>query len=278
MVLRDEARLADALRRVNVSPLGAGAMAGTSLPIDPKFSAREMGFDSVFANSIDAVGDRDFAVEFVSACAILQTHLSQIAENLLLWSSAEFGFIELPDSLCTSSSIMPQKKNGDMIELVRGKTGKVIGNLVNLLTTLKALPMGYNRDLQETKPPVFDAAETACASVHAVALAIAGMEVQTEHMSRAAADPALLATDVAEYLVSKGVPFRQAHGIVARIVKEHGSLAGLPLSQLRKYSGAFSRDLASILSPESSIRRRSSPGGTGADAVRRRLARLRRGL
>jgi argininosuccinate lyase len=186
---RDAGRFEDCLRRANVSPLGACAMAGTSLPIDPEVTAKELGFDRAFTNSIDAVSDRDYAVEFVSACALLMTHLSQIAEDLIYWSTPEFGFIELPDELCTSSSIMPQKKNPDMIELVRGKSSGVTGHLVGLLGTLKGLPLGYNRDLQETKPPVFAAAETARLSLNAVRLAIDGMKVSAQRMLEGASDP-----------------------------------------------------------------------------------------
>jgi argininosuccinate lyase len=271
MMARDRARLADALKRVEVSPLGAGAMAGTSLPIDPASTARELGFGAVFSNSLDAVGDRDFAVEFVAATALLMTHLSQIAENLVLWSTAEFGFVELPDALCTTSSIMPQKKNPDMVELVRGKAGRVAGNLVDLLMTLKALPLGYNRDLQESKPPVFEAAETALASTHAITLAVGRMKVKRRALRAAASDPGLLATDLAEHLVRKGVPFREAHGIVARFVRDRAKL-----SSLVKYSPAFADLRARELTPEKSVRSRTSAGGAGVDPVRRRLAELSR--
>ena len=222
---RDRARFLDARRRVNVSPLGAGALAGSTLPIDPSFTARELGFDGVFANSIDAVGDRDFAVEFVGACALTMTHLSQIAETLVLWSTPEFGFVSLPDALCTGSSMMPNKKNPDLMELVRGKVGSVAGAWVDLVTTLKAMAPGYNRDLQQTKPPVFAAARTTLDSIVACRMAVEGMQVNVVRMRAAASDEMLLATDVAEQLVREGMPFREAYSKVAGWVREGGPLS-----------------------------------------------------
>jgi argininosuccinate lyase len=275
---RDAGRIEDALRRAAVSPLGACALAGTSLPIDPKATAKELGMNGAFTNSIDAVSDRDYAVEFVSACALLMAHLSQMAEDLILWSTPEFGFVELPDELCTSSSIMPQKKNPDMVELVRGKAAGVVGNLVNLLGTLKSLPLGYNRDLQETKPPVFDAAETARLSLRAMTLAADGMKVRAARMAEQASDPQMLATDLAEYLAVRGVPFREAHGIVARLMKhcaEKGvSVAAMPLAELRSHSETFQADVAKILSARASADLKSSPGGTSPEQVAKRAAQL----
>jgi argininosuccinate lyase len=281
-VARDQGRFEDALKRADVSPLGACAMAGTSLPTDPAFTARELGFGGgAFDNSIDAVSDRDFAVEFVSACALLCAHLSQAAEDLILWSTPEFGFIELPDELCTSSSIMPQKKNPDMIELVRGKAGSVAGHLVNLLMTLKGLPVGYNRDLQETKPPVFAAAETARHSVRAVRLAVDGMTVVESRMLAMASDPQMLATDLAEYLAGKGLPFRDAHGAVARLMRtcaeRNVSPAQVPLAELQAVSPLFARDVYALLTPQASVARRNSPGGTSPEGVAARAARLLKG-
>lgn len=279
---RDEERLSEVRCRVNISPLGAAALAGTSLPIDPRLAARELGFDGVSANSLDAVGDRDFAVEMVFVCALLQTHLSQVAESLILWSSAEFDFIQLPDELCTSSSIMPQKKNADMIELVRAKTGRVAGDLMNLLLVLKALPTGYNRDLQETKPPLFDAVATARGSLGAMTLAVKGMKIRKASMEEAARGGGLLATDLAEYLVEKGIPFREAHRIVARLARRCAArghrLEEVSLPELKKLSSAFQADILKRLSPGESIRRKGSPGSTGTAAVRRRLRRLSRSL
>jgi argininosuccinate lyase len=278
---RDTGRFEDALKRADVSPLGACALAGTSLPIDPKFTAKTMGFSSAFTNSIDAVSDRDFAAEFVSACAILAVHLSQTAEDLILWSTPEFDFIELPDELCTSSSIMPQKKNPDMIELVRGKAAGVAGHLVNLLGTLKGLPFGYNRDLQETKPPVFAAAEAVRHSLKAILLGIEGMKVKTEKMAQAASDPQMLATDLAEYLVQKGVPFREGHAAIARLMKhcaEKGfSPVHMTIGELQKYSDAFEQDVYAILTPQASVQSKKSAGGTAPDLVEKRAGHLLKG-
>ncbi len=275
---RDLGRIADARRRAAVSPLGAGALAGTTLPIDPAFTARRLGL-GVFRNSIDAVSDRDFAVESAAAAALLLAHLSQMAEALVLWSAPEFGFVELPDELCTSSSLMPQKKNPDLVELVRGKAGRVTGALVNLLVTLKALPPGYNRDLQETKPALFEAVSTADACCTAMAKAFASLRVDAARMEAQAADPSMLATDLAEYLVARGVAFRDAHGVVGRLVKhcvERGSeLTDLAVSELRRFHPAFGPDVAGILSARASVRRRNSPGGTGVAQVRKALAARR---
>jgi argininosuccinate lyase len=275
---RDAERFADARRRAAVSPLGAGALAGTTLPIDPAYTAKQLKL-GLFTNSIDAVSDRDFAVEAASAAAILMVHLSQMAEMLILWSAPEFGFVELPDALCTSSSIMPQKKNPDLVELVRGRTGRAAGALVNLLTTLKGLPLGYNRDLQETKPALFEAMDVAEASVAAMTKAFERLEVDVERMRVQGSDPAMLATDLAEYLVRKGVPFREAHGAVGRLVR-HGvdtgrSLADFDLPELKKFHKSFGADALGVLNPAASVARRNSPGGTGVSEVRRRIASLK---
>ena len=279
---RDAGRFRDAQKRADVSPLGACAMAGTSMPTAPALTAQALGFSRPFTNSIDAVSDRDAAVEFTSACAILLAHLSQMAEDLILWSTPEFGFVELPDELCTSSSIMPQKKNPDMIELVRGKAGAVVGHLVNLLTTLKGLPIGYNRDLQETKPPVFAAADTARLSLTAMTKAVEGMAVRKDRMLAQAADPQMIATDIAEYLAKKGVPFREAHGIVARLMKhcaaKNASPAALPLSELKTYSPAIGEDLFPLLTPRASVESKTSPGGTASSLVEARARELSREL
>src|SRR5688572_17749092 len=274
---RDAGRLADARRRAAVSPLGAGALAGTTLPIDPSITARDLKME-VFTNSLDAVSDRDFAVETASAAALLMVHLSQVAEMLVLWSAPEFGFVSLPDDLCTSSSLMPQKKNPDMIELVRGKAGRSVGALVNLLTTLKALPAGYNRDLQETKPALFEAVDAAEASLAAMTRAFERLEVNADRMAAQGSDPAMLATDLAEYLVKKGVAFREAHGAVGRLMR-HGADTGKPLTEydlaeLKTYHRAFGPDALGLLNAASSVARRNSRGGTGD--VSRRLASLRK--
>jgi len=279
-LVRDQGRFEDALKRANVSPLGACAMAGTSIDTNPAITALELGFASTFTNSIDAVSDRDFAVEFTAACALLMAHLSQTAEDLIYWSTPEFGFVELPDELCTSSSIMPQKKNPDMIELVRGKAGTVYGHLMNLLTTIKAQPIGYNRDLQETKPPVFGAAETARLSLRAIQLAVDGMKVRVDRMLAQASDPQMLATDLAEYLTKKGMPFREAHGVIARLMKHCAekdlSPAGMKIGELRKFSELFEKDVFEQLTPKASVQAKTSPGATSPHLVSQRAAQLLR--
>lgn len=277
--VRDAGRLQDALRRLDVSPLGACAMAGTSLPIQPAVTAKELGFSGgPFSNSIDAVSSRDAAAEVVGACAILMAHLSQMAEDFILWSTPEFGFVDLPDELCTSSSIMPQKKNPDMIELVRGKAGGVLGAFVNLVTTLKGLPVGYNRDLQETKPPVFAAAETARHAVTAMTKAVDGMLVRAPRMLQQASDPQMLATDLAEYLAARGVPFRDAHGAVARLMKQcaasGSSPAHLTLAELKQVSPVFEQDIYALLTPQASVEGKTSPGGTAPALVLKRAEQL----
>lgn len=257
-----------------VSPLGAGALAGTAVPIDPAVTASELGAAAIFTNSIDAVSDRDFAAEFVFACSLAAVHLSQLAENLVLWCTAEFGFVRLPDELTTGSSIMPQKKNPDCLELVRGRAGQPIGELVNLLTTLKGLPFGYNRDLQETKPPVIRVASTLLDSIRVCELAIAKMEIDERAMLGAASDELLFATDIVERLVAGGLPFRDAHSRVAAVVR-----AGRPFSELTDEDWlAFGIDPETTrdLTPKGSVSSRRSPGGTSPDSVRAQIERTRR--
>ncbi|MFQ5893584.1 MAG: argininosuccinate lyase, partial [Nitrospinota bacterium] len=214
MLERDKGRLSDCARRADVSPLGAGALAGSTLPLDPGFVAQELGFAETFRNSMDAVSDRDFVVEFLSACAILMMHLSRLAEEIVLWSSAEFGFVELSDAYATGSSMMPQKKNPDVAELVRAKTGRAYGHLVAMLTVLKGLPLSYNRDLQEDKEGLFDAVDTALACLKVMAGMLRTLKVNEARMRGAVEEGFLLATDLAEYLVRKGMPFREAHRVV----------------------------------------------------------------
>lgn len=245
------------LTRPFICPLGAGALAGTAIPIDPKFTARQLGADGVFQNSMDAVSDRDFAVEFVFACSLIAVHLSQLAENLILWCTREFDFIRLPDELTTGSSIMPQKKNPDCLELVRGRAGRTVGELVNLLVTLKALPLGYNRDLQETKPPVIRVAQTVSDCIRVCTLAVRRMTLNKDAMLKAASDEALFATDVVEDLVANGTPFRDAHTKVAEMVRD-----GRRLPQ-------------KFIDPAKSVRSRKSHGGTSPDNVRMRLKELK---
>ena len=219
MLQRDVERLEDARRRCNVLPLGSGALAGTTLPIDRDAVRDELGFDSLSANSLDAVSDRDFAVELIAACALLMVHLSRLAGEIVLWTTSEFGFAELPDAYATGSSIMPQKKNPDVLELARGRTGRVTGDLVNLLTVLKGLPLAYNRDLQEDKQPLFDALDTSLRTLEVLTDTVGVLRFDVDAMRRAAEDPMLLATDVAEYLVVKGLPFREAHAAVGAAVR-----------------------------------------------------------
>ncbi|MFQ3590216.1 MAG: argininosuccinate lyase [Chloracidobacterium sp.] len=260
------------LRQPFISPLGAGALAGTAVPIDPRWTAQELGADGVFSNALDAVTDRDFAVNFVFAGALLAVHLSQLAETLILWCSQEFNFIHLPDELTTGSSLMPQKKNPDCLELVRGRAGQCIGELVNLLTTLKGLPVGYNRDLQETKPPVVRVGETVLASVNVCALAIRQMTVHREVMRQAASDEKLYATDLVERLVAQGVPFRTAYTIIGNLVRR-----GVPFSQVPadEWATLGLRVMPETFTPEQSIAGRTSHGGTSPARITDQIAAAR---
>jgi argininosuccinate lyase len=278
MLRRDADRFADCWKRADESPLGSGALAGVPYPIDREAVARELGFSRITRNSIDAVSDRDFAVEFVAAAALLLVHLSRLAEEIVLWSSAEFGFLELDDAFATGSSIMPQKKNPDVAELVRGKTGRVFGDLVTLLTLLKGLPLSYNRDLQEDKPALFDAADTALACLEVCRGMVESWTVRRERMAAAAADDLLLATDYADYLVRRGMPFREAHALVGRLVAR--SLArGTPLrsftlEELREFSPLFGPDIAG-LSAEQAVAARDVPGGVAPRRVQAALEEAR---
>ncbi|MBI3769224.1 MAG: argininosuccinate lyase [Deltaproteobacteria bacterium] len=275
---RDGERFADCRRRADVMPLGAGALAGTTFPIDPEQVARELRFARVATNSLDAVSERDFIVEFLAAAAILATHLSRLAEEIVLWSSAEFAFISLPDEFATGSSIMPQKKNPDVAELVRGKTGRVYGNLMAMLTILKGLPLAYNRDLQEDKVPLFDTVDTVKGCLAVLTAMVPRLVVHADRMREAAADSFLLATDVADYLVTKSVPFREAHNLVGQAVRrclESGRrLEDLPLKEWRELSKAFGSDLREWLSVDAALARRSAGGGTAPANVARRLRGL----
>jgi len=278
MFERDGERMADCLKRVNVLPLGAGALAGTTLPIDRSYVARLLGFPRISKNSIDTVSDRDFALEFLAASAIVFVHLSRLAEELVLWSSWEFGFIELPDGYCTGSSMMPQKKNPDVPELIRGKSGRIFGHLQALLTLMKGLPLAYNRDLQEDKRPLFDAVDTVKASLQMATEILPGIKVNAERMAAAARDGLMNATDLADYLVSKGMPFRSAHGVVGAIVRlclDRGRrIEELPLKELRKFSPKIEKDVYSYLTPQAAVERRRSAGGTASANVRQRLREM----
>jgi argininosuccinate lyase len=271
MLGRDGGRFRDLRGRISDSPLGSGALAGTTLPIDPEATARALGFERHSANSMDAVSARDAALEFLSASAIAMVHLSRLAEEMVLWSGAEFGFIELADGFATGSSLMPQKKNPDVPELVRGKTGRAIGNLVALLTVMKGLPLTYNRDMQEDKEPVFDSAATLCDSLEVTTGAIATLRVDAERMARAAEDPMLLATDLAEALVRADVPFREAHAAVGRVVghcvRKDLDLRSLSREDLRAFHPSFPAGAAELLSLERALEERSLPGGPARKRV-----------
>ena len=280
MLGRDRERFEQAATRTAVMPLGAGALAASTLPIDRRMVARALGFKSVTANSIDAVSDRDFVVDFISAAALTQVHLSRMCEEIILWTSAEFGFAAIPDEFSTGSSMMPQKKNPDLLELIRGKTGRVVGDLVAMLTILKGLPLAYNSDLQEDKERVFDALDTLKSALDLLAKFWPMLRFDTKRM-RAAAGGFALATDLAEYLVGRGVAFREAHEIVGAIVRETAeagkSLEDLSGSDLRRYSRAFEIDAVAILRAENSVARRAVEGGPAPSAVKMRLKELGRG-
>ena len=282
MLARDSARLRDARRRVNVMPLGAAALAGTTYPIDRAYSASLLGFDGVAANSLDAVSDRDFAIEFCADAALIMTHLSRASEEMILWSSAQFGFVELPDRFCTGSSIMPQKKNPDVPELLRGKTGRVNGDLISLLTLMKGQPLAYNKDNQEDKEPLFDAVDTVRGSLRAFADMVPAIEVRRERMRAAAMQGYATATDLADYLVRKGVPFRDAHEVVGKAVRrgiELGcDLSELKLDELQRFSSEIEADVYEVLTLEGSVAARGHYGGTAPDAVRARIREARSAL
>ena len=271
MLQRDIGRLDDTAARMDVSPIGCCALAGTTFPIDRMWEAQQLGFSAIAQNSIDGVSDRDFCVEFLSACAVLMMHLSRLSEELVLWSSWEFRFVELDDGFTTGSSIMPQKKNPDMAELCRGKTGRVYGDLMALLTTLKGLPLAYNKDMQEDKESVFDAVDTVKLCLQVFTPMIATMKPCVENMYKAAQRGFLNATDLADYLTRKGVPFRTAYKIAGQLVSwcvHHDAvLETLPLELLRQYSNAFDEDVYPAIALESCVARRTSPGGPASVAA-----------
>ncbi len=277
MLGRDASRFHDARARLSASPLGSGALAGSTLPLDPSDTAAALGFAEPTRNSMDAVSSRDAAMEFLAASAIAMVHLSRLSEELVIWSTTEFGFIELADAYSTGSSLMPQKKNPDVPELVRGKTGRVIGNLVSLLTTMKGLPLTYNRDMQEDKEPIFDSAATLSDSLEVTTGAIATLRVDVERMRAAAQDPMLLATDLAEVLVREGVPFREAHEAVGKIVghctAKGTDLRALNESEMRGFHPAFPAGAAELLDLDGSLEQRSLAGGTASKTVRSALER-----
>jgi argininosuccinate lyase len=280
MIERDKDRFTDSLKRLNVLPLGSCALAGTTLPTDRTYVAKELGFKAVSANSIDTVSDRDFAIEFLSCACICIMHLSRFAEELVLWSTEEFRFIEISDAFTTGSSIMPQKKNPDVAELVRGKTGRVYGNLMSLLTLMKGLPLSYNRDMQEDKIPLFDTVDTLKACLEIMNAMLPGVTFNRKKMATTAGEGYSTATDIAEYLVKKGVPFREAHEITGKIVLycigKNVDLHELGLKELKSFSPAIANDIFPALDPAVSVRARSSYGGTAPSQVLKQIKRYKK--
>ena len=282
MLERDYQRLQDCRKRVNIMPLGAAALAGTSFPIDREFTAQLLGFDAPASNSLDAVSDRDFVIEFTAAAAVIMMHLSRFSEELILWSSAQFNFIELPDRFCTGSSIMPQKKNPDVPELVRGKSGRVTGHLLSLLMLMKGQPLAYNKDNQEDKEPLFDTVDTLKGSLRVFADMMPAIEVQREPMAAAAQQGFSTATDLADYLVRKGIAFRDAHEIVGRAVR-HGvdsgkDLSEMTLAELQEFSAIISDDVFEVLTLQGSMAARNHQGGTAPEQVRSAVTAARQRL
>jgi len=272
MLVRDHSRLLDCRKRLNQSPLGAAALAGTTYPIDRQMTAELLGFDGPTRNSLDSVSDRDFAIEFCAFASILMTHLSRASEELVLWASAQFNFIELPDRFCTGSSIMPQKKNPDVPELVRGKTGRVNGHLVALLTLMKSQPLAYNKDNQEDKEPLFDAVDTVKDCLRAFADMVPAIQSKKDNMNEAARRGFSTATDLADYLVRKGIPFRDSHEIVGKSVAyglaENKDLSEMTLEELQQFSDTIERDVFDVLTLEGSVAARDHIGGTAPNQVR----------
>jgi argininosuccinate lyase len=282
MLERDKGRVRDARARLNVMPLGSGALAGSNYPIDRRYTASLLGFQTVTQNSLDAVSDRDFMVEGAAALAIVMMHLSRLSEELILWSSQEFHFVDLPDAFCTGSSMMPQKKNPDVPELIRGKAGRVYGQLMNLLTMLKALPLSYNRDLQEDKPALFDALDTVQTSVQVLTELMRRVKINREALRHAVSGGGMLATEVADYLVTRGVPFREAHSVTGRVVRaaldQGRELTDFSLEELRAFSDRFEKGVMSHLTVMAAIDRKAQIGGTARTRVDRRIKELERML
>jgi argininosuccinate lyase len=280
MLERDRERLADCATRTDVMPLGAAALAGTAFPIDREALARDLGFRAVSANSLDAVSDRDHVIEFLAATAVLGMHGSRLAGDLTLWATHEFGFVEFSDAFATGSSIMPQKKNPDVAEIIRGKSGRLYGNLLAVLTAMKGLPLTYNSDMQEDKEPWFDSVDTVEAILAVLPPMLASLTFRVDRLRRAAGENFATATDLADYLVKKGLPFREAHGIVGRVVRHAAGagkeLEGLSVAELREFCPAIGDDVHAAITVQASLAARNVTGGTGPDAVRRALADARR--
>ncbi len=278
MFTRDDERLESALERVRISPLGAAALAGTTYPLDPASVAEEIGFPKVFRNSMDAVADRDFVLEPLFAASLIMAHLSRMCEEIIMWSNPGFGFVRLPDAYATGSSIMPQKKNPDVAEIMRGKTGRAYGSLLAMLTTLKGLPLTYNRDLQEDKEPFFDTDRTVSMSLELMAGMVAELGFNTQAMRAAVEKGFLNATELADYLVGKGIPFREAHHITGAAVAHAEAaglgLEGLGLEELQQFSDRIDQDVYAVLDYDAAVQRRQTPGSTGPESVRAQLATL----
>jgi argininosuccinate lyase len=282
MLKRDKERLGESLKRTSVLPLGSAALAGTTFDIDREYLCRELNLEKASSNSMDAVSDRDFVVEFIFASALSMAHLSRLCEELILWSSQEFGFVEISDAFATGSSIMPQKKNPDIPELIRAKTGRVYGHLLSLLTTLKGLPLTYNKDMQEDKEALFDTVDTVAKSLTILSMLLKELEFKGENMQRATQQGYLVATDLADYLVGKGMTFRKAHQVVGDIIRmaelKNKELHQLDLEEMKHFSPLIEDDVQGWLDPLSCIERRNSPGGTGTEAVKRALSKAREEL
>ena len=282
MFNRDRQRLNDLMKRVNISPLGAAAFAGSTLPLNPERSAVLLGFDDMFANSIDAVSDRDIVIEFISDCSVIMMHLSRFAEDLILWSSYEFGYLEISDAFATGSSLMPQKKNADIAELVRGKTGRVYGNLMAMLTIMKGLPLSYNRDMQEDKQPLFDSAETTIGSVSIFAKLLEHTKLKEERLAKLTAEDLSLATEIAEYLVRKQIPFRDAHRITGKIVTwsiaSDTTLPNIPVEKFREFSEVIDADIYNCLKADASVNSKKTHGSCSFDSVALQIENARKEL
>ncbi|MBL9114859.1 MAG: argininosuccinate lyase [Verrucomicrobiaceae bacterium] len=282
MFERDVSRLSDSLKRINVMPLGSGALAGSTILLDRELVAKELEFPAITQNSMDAVSDRDYVAEVLFAIALCGVHLSRLSEDVILWVSAEFGFVSLSDAHTTGSSLMPQKKNPDVAELTRGKTGRLVGNLMSLLTLLKGLPMTYNRDLQEDKEPLFDSVDTIKAALAVFAEMMAGLTVKEDKTRAATSDPMLLATDLADYVVKKGLPFRQGHEVIGKLVAfsiaEGRSFSELTLDEYRQFWTGFEQDVFAVLDVETALKARKNPGAPSPDNVSAQLQRWRKAL
>jgi argininosuccinate lyase len=282
MLQRDRERFEESFKRVNVLPLGSAALAGTTFDLDREMVAKELGFDRISQNSMDAVSDRDFVLEFLFNASVLMMHLSRLSEELIIWSTQEFDFITIPDAFCTGSSIMPQKKNPDVPELIRGKTGRVYGSLISLLTTMKGLPLAYNKDTQEDKEPLFDAIETVELCLGVISRFLGAISFNGNRLKEASEKGFLVATDLADYLTSNGMPFRKAHKIVGEMVlfslEQKKELADLTLEEMKGFSRQIKQDVYEWLDPLSSVKKRNTPGGTSPEIVKKNLERARQEL